>query len=460
VSYAQFCANKHAAHTASGFHVSLEASPCFPFQSAIVEWALALGRAAVFADTGLGKTIMQLEWARSVYVQTGSQVLILAPLAVVRQTEREAAKFGISGVVAFSHDAPICVWNYDQLHKLNPAAFSGVVLDESSILKNAHGRMRNRLIQQFMDTPYKLACTATPSPNDHVELGNHAEWLGVMSESVMRARWFINDLGDTVQPWRLKMHAVDDFWRWVTTWARCVGKPSHMGDHFSDDGYVLPLLNIEKHLVNVDISAGREDGALFRQPEMSATSIHKEKRLTADDRARFAVDRVLSEPDEPWIIWVETNYDQDAVELLLPNAITVRGSDKPEQKAAQLLRFADEGGVIITKPKIAGMGLNWQHCARQVFMGGSFSYEGFYQAVRRSWRFGQERRVTVHVVMAATEQAIWRTIHRKSQQHAAMKSKMYAFSRSAAIRLSRHDDYRPAHVARVPTWLKTIGETS
>jgi len=458
--YQQFCDTKHASHTASGFEVgALLDSPCFLFQRHLVKWALSLGRAAIFADTGLGKTITQLEWARQVHAHTGGRILILAPLAVVRQTEREAARFGIDGVGALTHDTPIQVWNYDRLHQLDPDSYAGVVLDESSILKNANGRMRNRLVASFRFTPFKLACTATPSPNDHTELGNHAEWLGVMDEAVMRARWFINDLSETVAPWRLKAHAVADFWRWVTSWARCVGKPSHMGP-YQDGGYDLPPLDIRQHLVAVDLVKDRGDGQLFRQPEMSATSIHAERRRTVGDRSRFAKELVSRSPDEPWIVWVETNYDQDAIEAMIPGAISVRGSDTPERKARELLRFSDEGGVIITKPKIAGMGLNWQHCAHQVFMGGSFSYEGFYQAVRRSWRFGQTRPVVAHVVMAATEQAIWRTIHRKAKQHEEMKKRMYAASAAASARESQHIAYSAGHIARVPAWLHTLRSAS
>jgi hypothetical protein len=229
---------------------------------------------------------------------------------------------------------------------------------------------------------------------------------------------------------------------------------------YQDGGYDLPPLDIRQHLVAVDLVKDRGDGQLFRQPEMSATSIHAERRRTVGDRSRFAKELVSRSPDEPWIVWVETNYDQDAIEAMIPGAISVRGSDTPERKARELLRFSDEGGVIITKPKIAGMGLNWQHCAHQVFMGGSFSYEGFYQAVRRSWRFGQTRPVVAHVVMAATEQAIWRTIHRKAKQHEEMKKRMYAASAAASDRESQHIAYSAGHIARVPAWLHTLRSAS
>lgn len=459
--YRTFVAGKRAQAQRVGFAESI-GEPCFPFQAATVEWALQLGRAAIFADTGLGKTLMQLTWAAAVADRTGRPVLLLAPLAVCHQTVREAHKFGIHGV-AFAADASgirdhrIVVTNYEKLQHFDVSVFAGVVLDESSILKNANGRTRNRLISEFAATPYRLCCTATPSPNDYTELGNHAEFLGVMSEAVMRARWFINDLGDTVSPWRLKGHAEDDFWRWVTSWARCIGKPSDMGA-YSDDGYDLPPLNIVQHRVAVDLVDGRQDGMLFRVPELSATSVHEEKRRTVADRAEKVAAMVAAEPDEPWVVWCETNYEQDALAAVLPGAIDVRGSMSPDDKADALLRFTDHGGIIITKPKIAGMGLNWQHCARMAFVGGSYSYEAFYQSVRRCWRFGQHRQVDAHVVMAATEAAMWHAINRKADDHERMKSKMYAASRKAARRFSAVDGYNPTFSAPVPAWLYTMQE--
>ncbi len=457
--YETFIASKARAHVPAGFDADCSDYSLFPFQRATVEWALSLGRAAIFADTGLGKSFMQLVWARKVADHTGRPVLVLAPLAVVRQTEREAVKFKIPGVSVISSGADVdgpgvYVINYESMHKVDTSVFSGVVLDESSILKNVAGRTRNTLIAAFSDTPYRLACTATPSPNDHTELGNHSEFLGVMDEAIMRARWFINDLGNTVQPWRLKRHAVDDFWRWVTSWARCIGKPSDMGD-YSDEGYNLPELRIVKHSVGVDLTEDRADGMLFRMPDLSATSIHAEKRRTAQARAEYCRDLIESQPGEDWAIWCDTDYDQDAVAALFPGCIDVRGRDKPEAKAAGLLRFCDEGGIIATKPKIAGMGLNWQHAARMAFMGGSYSYEQFYQTVRRMYRFGQAREVEAHVIMASTELGMWSAIHRKSEQHEQMKVKMYAASKRAAQSYKSRGDYNPTHNAPIPAWLRT-----
>lgn len=459
MAYDDFIRSKGSYTARAGFTADLSAYSLFAFQQDTVEWALSLGRAAIFADTGLGKTFMQLAWAHEVVLRTGRPVILLAPLAVAEQTIREAGKFGIPDVQIARDDSEVRsgvnVTNYDKLHRFDVSRFAGVVLDESSILKNAAGRTRNKLIAAFSETPYRLACTATPAPNDFTELGNHSEFLGVMDESIMRARWFINDLGNTVQPWRLKHHAERPFWKWVVSWARCIGKPSDMGD-YSDDGYILPPLIEKVHHVDVDLASDRQDGMLFRVPDLSATAIHKEKRLTSDDRARFTRDLVMAEPDEPWVVWCDTNYDQDAVVAALPGCIDVRGNMTPEQKAEGLLRFSDYGGVIVTKPKIAGMGLNWQHSARATFVGGSYSYEGYYQAVRRQWRFGQARPVHAHTVMAKTEAAMWAAIMRKSGDHERMKEMMFSISRSAAVSHNAKDPYRPHHAARIPAWLRSL----
>lgn len=461
--YASFINKKRRAEIKSGFDADLSGYRLFPFQREIVGWALGLGRAAVFADTGLGKTFMQLAWAREVADHTGRPVIVLAPLAVAEQTIREAVKFGIGGVSAATESGDVTtpdvyVTNYEKLHRFDAGAFGGVVLDESSILKNADGRTRNALIAAFQATPYRLACTATPSPNDITELGNHAEFLGVMDESIMRARWFINDLGATVAPWRLKKHAERAFWRWVVSWARCIGKPSDMGA-YSDDGYDLPDLVEHIHDVDVDLTANRDNGMLFRVPDLSATAIHREKRLTAGDRAAKVRALVSAEPIEPWVVWCETTYEQDALRAVFPDAIDVRGSMTPEQKARGLVQFSDHGGVIITKPSIAGMGLNWQHSARAAFVGGSYSYEGYYQAVRRQWRFGQTRPVHVHNVMAKTESAMWHAIRRKAKDHERMKDMMFRTSKRAAVSHAAQDPYLPTHTARIPGWLRPLQET-
>lgn len=439
-----------------GFAATIDDGILFPFQRAIVEWAIGLGRAAIFADTGLGKTGMQLTWAHHVALHTGKPVLLLAPIAVGQQTIGEAIHFGIPDVRQVKDGSQvrpgINVCNYERLHLFDSSVFGGVVLDESSILKNYSGKVKKDLCDRFACVPYRLACTATPAPNDYLELGNHSEFLGIMTSHKMIARWFISDQSEAGS-YRLKGHAVGPFWDWVTSWARCIGVPSDMGD-YSDEGYVLPELRVHRHTVSVDITNDKDDGTLFRRAEASATMIHKEKRRTVMQRARASAELAMQD-SEPCIVWVETNYDADAVLSLIPGAMDLRGSTPDPQKEAILRDFTAKGGVIVTKPGIAGMGLNWQHCARMVFAGLSYSYEGYYQAVRRAYRFGQKRPVDVHIIMAATEAAMWMVIDRKANDHNAMKLEMFAASRRACARIARTDDYNPTHLAPIPSWLRT-----
>lgn len=463
MKYENFLTAKAAPAPTTGFVPERPINPkLFPFQRELVRTALLKGRSALFADTGLGKTAVQLEWAAHVVEHARTiglppRVLILTPLAVGPQTVRESTKFGIDGVHLARSQADveasgIAVTNYERLGKFDPAAFAGVILDESGILKNYTGATKRALCEDLATVPYRLACTATPAPNDHIELGNHSEFLGVMSSHKMLARWFINDQR-SAGAYRLKGHAIRPFWNWVTSWARCVGRPSDLG-RYSDDGYILPPLRVHHHHVQVDIISDRGEGELFRRPALSATAIHKEKRRTAPDRAAQVAELVTAEPHEAWVVWVETNYDADAIMALLPHAIEVRGNMSADEKARRLLRFSNEGGVIVTKPGIAGMGLNWQHCARMVFAGPSFSYEQYYQATRRCWRFGQARPVESHIVMAATESSAWNVIERKADDHESMKREMFAASRRAAARDATPDPYQPTTIAPIPLWLK------
>jgi hypothetical protein len=425
-----------------------------------VEFALRAGCAALFLDTGLGKTLCALEWGRVVVEHTGRPVLMLAPLAVAAQHEREAVKFGIDAKSIREPDqidgARIYITNYDRMSKFDPDQFSGVILDESSIIKSFSGQTTRALIAAFKQTPFRLCCTATPAPNDHAELGQHSEFLGVMSQSQMLTRWFIHDSADT-GTWKMKGHAVKDFWNWVASWARCVSKPSDLG--FSDDGYNLPALNMQRHIVEADrsIDTGAEkDGQarLFRMPDTSATSIHREKRMTTDARADVIAALVAKEPDEAWVIWCDTDYEADALASRIPGAVEVRGSMSPELKEANLTAFSTgQARVIITKPSIAGFGLNWQHAARMAFVGLSFSYESFYQAVRRCWRFGQARPVDVHVACADTEESIWQIVSRKAGDHNAMKTEMTAAMSRASRSVPEQAPYQPAKPLTLPKWI-------
>ena len=425
-----------------------------------VEFALKAGCAALFLDTGLGKTLCALEWGRVVVEYTGRPVLMLAPLAVAAQHEREAVKFGIDAKAVREPDEittpRVYITNYDRLSKFNADDFAGVILDESSILKSFHGATTKALIATFKDTPFRLCCTATPAPNDHAELGQHSEFLGVMSQSQMLTRWFIHDSADTGN-WRMKGHAVQDFWNWVSGWARCVSKPSDLG--FDDTGYDLPTLDLKRHIVEADrsLDAGAEkDGQarLFRMPDTSATSIHREKRMTTDARANVIAALIAKEPDEAWVVWCDTDYEADALADRIPGAVEVRGSMSPEVKEANLTMFSTgQVRVIITKPSIAGFGLNWQHSARMAFVGLSFSYESFYQAIRRCWRFGQTRAVNVHVACADTEESIWQIVSRKAGDHDAMKLEMTAAMARAARIVPEQAPYQPAKPLALPQWI-------
>ena len=330
--YLDFLAGKVPATQQTGFDVKLDTKHLTGWQKLCVEWALRLGRSALFEDTGLGKTRQQLIWAQEVVNHTGKPVLILCPLAVASQTVAEGEKIGISVTHVREPEhvsTGINITNYEQLEKLDVSGFGGVVLDESSCIKASDGKTTKRLIDSFSDFRFRLCCTATPSPNDHMELGTHSEFLGVMTGNEMLSRFFVHDGGDTSK-WRLKGHAREDFWKWVSTWAICIGKPSDAGD-FSDAGYILPKLNLNTHIVSTE-GLPPVEGELFRSVALSATTMHGEKRLTAERRAAKLAEIVGACPDDQWIIWCDTNYEADEIMKVLPGAVEVRGSDKPEKK--------------------------------------------------------------------------------------------------------------------------------
>jgi len=459
--YEDLLASKHISFQARGFKPGRLSSALFDHQRAVTDFALRQGCAALFLDTGLGKTLCALEWGRSVVKRTNRPVLMLAPLAVSFQHAREAEKFGIDARAIREPEevaaARIYITNYERLDRFDVSRFGGVILDESSILKSFTGATTRALIKAFAGTPYRLACTATPAPNDHMELGQHSQFLGAMPANEMLSRWFLSDQTQMGR-YRLKKPAVKAFWDWVASWSRCVSKPSDLG--FSDDGFALPELNLHRHIVQTDwaSNAGAEkDGQarLLRMPETSATSIHREKRMSLQARADAIAKVIGAEPHEPWVVWCDTDYEADALLERLPSFVDVRGSVRSEVKEDLLRAFSiGEAPGIVTKPSIAGFGLNWQHCARMAFIGLSFSYESFYQAVRRCWRFGQTRPVEVHVAMAETEMAIWNVINRKTGDHDAMKQEMAA-AMARAMRIHRiFEDYRPVRNVALPEWLK------
>lgn len=460
-AYHELIARKAATFEPRGLSHIPSLNPAMnPHQTHCTEFALRQGSAALFLDTGLGKTLCALEWGRVIVEHTNAPVLMLAPLAVSGQHQREAEKFGIDALAIREPDQittpRVYITNYERLDRFGVDQFAGVILDESSILKAMMGKTARGLIDAFSRTPYRLACTATPAPNDHAELGQHSEFLGVMAQNMMLQRWFIHDSADT-GTWRMKGHAVGDFWDWVASWARCISRPSDLG--LSDNGFVLPELVTRRHTVIASRAenAGEEkDGQarLFRIPDVSATSIHHEKRLTVSDRADMIAGLVAAEPNEAWVVWCDTDYEADALAARIPDGLEVRGSMSADEKEARLTAFSTgQARIIITKPSVAGFGLNWQHCARMAFVGLSFSYESFYQAVRRCWRFGQKREVHVHVACADTEDAIWTVVSRKSGDHEGMKREMTNAMRRAAGVTHRPAPYSPGEPANIPAWI-------
>jgi hypothetical protein len=424
-------------------------------QVSVLDFALGKGKSAAFLDTGLGKSLIELEFARQVAEETGKPSLILTPLAVAGQMVREGQKFGIDArQIREQHEVGygVMVANYERLPKLLPETFGAVVLDESSILKSYAGKTRAMIQDAFADFRFKLAATATPSPNDHTELGNHAEFLGVMRQQEMLSKWFINDTSTASQDWRLKGHAVDDFWRWVASWARCATLPSDLGG--DDTGYILPEVDRHVHHVAADRMENIGEGMLFRIPEMSATSFHAEKRLTLQRRCDLAAE--LANHAKPVTVWCETNEESAYLAKAVDGAIEVHGALDPDEKERRLLGFADgQYRAIVTKPKLAGFGVNWQHCAHAVFASISFSYEQHYQAVRRSHRFGQSETVRNDIILADTEATIWNVIHEKSRKHDEMKAGMADAMREVQSEGSRRVRYdRPLDLA-FPEWIRS-----
>jgi DNA modification methylase len=424
LDYDEFITSKLRRAECNGFEPRPITAPLFPFQKHVTEWAIRKGRAAMFEECGLGKTLQQLEWASQVADHSALPVLILTPLAVAPQTLAESERFGYSARIVKSGEEVqpgINITNYEKLDLFDGVILGGVVLDESSILKNFTGKTRIKLTKRFAETPYRLCCTATPSPNDYTEFGQHADFLGICTPAQMLATFFINDTFNTGD-WRLKKHAEKEFWAWVASWAACIGKPSDIG--FDDDGYILPALNLETITVDVDETAPEGSDELFKHATLSATTMHRELRETAEHRAD-AVAEMVNNSDETWIVWCNTNVEADALVSRIPDAVEVRGSDRPDQKESRLRSFSEgKSRVLISKPSICGFGMNWQHCHNVAFVGLSYSFEDFYQALRRSYRFGQESVVNAYIVQARTEGAILQTVKRKMDQHAQMQERM------------------------------------
>jgi len=392
----------------------------FPFQKHIVKIALKKGKYAIFADCGLGKTIMQLEWAQQIIIKENKPVLILCPLAVSQQTINEGTKFGINCNRWIDNNLAnqIYIANYEKLHNIDTSKFAGIVLDESSILKNFTGKYRQRIIETFSHTKYKLACTATPSPNDPMELGNHAQFLNVMSFTEMLSIYFINDMQQT-QKWRIKGHAQDAFWKFISSWAMMINKPSDIG--FEDDGFDLPDLNFIEQQIS---TPKRNNGQLFNDVSVSATNFNQELRLTILPRIEMAAD-IANSSDENFIIWCKHNEESKQLTQLINESREVKGSDNDERKEQYLIGFGkNEFKCLVTKPKIAQFGLNYQNCHNQIFAALDFSFEGLYQAIRRSYRFGQDKPVNIYIITTDTMQNVIQSIKQKQKNFNKMKDSL------------------------------------
>jgi len=418
MSYQDFLEQKQLADRATGLRNVPELNTMlFPFQHDIVAWALRRGRAAIFADCGMGKTPMQLEWAHHV----PGRVLILAPLAVSKQTIREAEKFGIPEI-RYSPDgsvsSKITITNYERFHHFNMSDFNGIVLDESSILKSYTGKYRTEIIEGTQLIPFRLACTATPAPNDFMELGNHAEFLGTMTRTEMLSMFFVHDGGET-QKWRLKGHAENKFWEWVCSWAVMIRKPSDLG--YEDNGFILPALNIKQETIPVEEPTS---GMLFAMEARSMIERRQARKDTSEARCKKAA-AMVNGSGEQWLVWCDLNRESETLAAMIPDAVEVKGSDSQEHKEDSMLGFSDGSvRVLVTKPKIAGFGMNWQNCHNVIFVGLSDSYEQYYQAIRRCWRFGQSENVNCYIVTASTEGAVVANIERKERDAIRMAEMM------------------------------------
>lgn len=424
MEYLDFIKSKKPKSEAVGFKIpsSFINSNAFDYQADIIDRACFNGRYALFMDTGLGKSITQMNYADNIHRHTNKDVLMLAPLAVSYQMIQEGIKFGYQ----INHcknqsdvKKGLNITNYESLHKFDASHFVGIVLDESSILKSFNGKIKQYLIEQFKNTQYKLACTATPSPNDYLELGNHSEFLGVMESYEMIMRYFINDTMNA-GGYRLKGHGESEFWEWIASWAECISSPYDLG--YDGSKHILPPLNEIYHEISYDDTSYLSNGSLFEFAENNATTIGKNKRKTIEKRAEKVA---TLQNGKPHLVWCDTNDEADKLKEAMPYAIEVRGNHKDEYKAEMALAFArGEIGTLISKASIFGYGLNLQNAHNMTFTGLNYSYESYYQAIRRMWRFGQKNEVNVNIILADNERSILDTIHRKKEQHEKMKREM------------------------------------
>lgn len=458
-AYHQFLEAKRQVDPDSGMDVLPELPDYLkPHQRDIIRWSLRRGRAAVFAGTGLGKTLIELVWADAVARFTGKPTLIVAPLAVAHQIIREAERFGIAARFVSSQadvGPGINITNYQKIGNFDLSQFGGIALDESSILKSHDGHYRTQLIEAVKGIPFRLAATATPAPNDFMELGNHAEFLGIMPYFAMLATFFTHDGSDT-KAWRLKGHAADDFWRWMASWAVMLRKPSDLG--YSDEGYDLPALHKRLHVVPTEGSQWTPDGQFSMLPVQARTLAERSHARRSSVDARIAKAVALTPADLPYVWWGNLNAETEGVTKAIPGAVEVRGTDHDDWKEEKLRDFAaGKIRVLVTKPSICGFGMNWQHCHRTGFIGLNDSFEQVYQSIRRFWRFGQQHEVTADFISADTEGAVIANLDRKERDADRMADAMVrhmADLSSLAVRgavLDRHD-YQPKQKLILPAW--------
>jgi hypothetical protein len=459
MSYAAFLANKAMIDPMTGLRSIPELPSClFPHQRDITSWALRRGRAAIFASTGLGKSLIELAWAQAVTQETGKDILHLAPLAVSSQMAREADKFGIvARVVAKQSDCGhgTNITNYQKLSHFDLSKFGGVILDESSILKSTDGHYKSMLIDACQQIPFRLAATATPAPNDFMELGNHAEFLGIMKHTDMLATFFTHDGGDTAK-WRLKGHAENEFWKWMASWAVMLRKPSDLG--YSNEGYDLPPLNYTQHTVKADYDAFLAEGILFPVQAETMQDRIRVRRATVADRCNLAAS--VTPSDRPFVWWCNLNAESEMIAKLIPGAVETEGSDSDDVKERKINDFIEgRTRVLVTKASVCGFGMNFQHCADTGFVGLNDSFEQYYQAVRRLWRFGQTKPVSCHIIASELEGATVANIKRKEadadRMAAAMVMHMSDLS-SEAVRGMIRDvpDYNPQQPIIIPPFLE------
>ena len=436
MTYEEFLKTKDLERIEAGFDIpkSKLNKALFPFQRDIVSWALKKGKCAIFSDCGTGKTLMQMEFANQVCKHSKGNALIIAPLAVVEQTKKEGEKFGIAINVCRTQDdvkKGVNITNYEMLEHFTATAFTAVILDESSILKSFTSSTRDLLIDMFQKTPYRLACTATPSPNDHSELGNHAEFLGIMSRTEMLATYFIHD-GSNTSAWRLKGYGEKKFWEWVATWAVCVRNPSDLG--YSSEGYTLPELNIIEHIM----ASEPEEYELVARRAETLSERREARKESMTDRINEAKE-LVSSSDDCWLVWCDYNTESESLHKAILDSVEVRGSDSPEHKAKTAIDFANNKiKALVSKPSIYGFGMNFQNCHEIIFCGLSDSYEQFYQAVRRCWRYGQTHAVNVHIIMSEAELNVLDNIKKKQSQMDELQENMIALMRDVTMSEIKH----------------------